>query len=66
MSATPTIADARALGKKYGLKGVVIIHHDGNLVGYASWGHDRAECPWMRRYADKALSVLTAMWVKER
>ena len=62
----PTIAEARALGKKYGLKGVIILHHDGELAGYASWGETRAECGWMRRLADRCYAALEAFWAEER
>jgi len=62
----PSIAEARGLGTMYGLQGVVIIFHDGEQAGYASWGHTRAECGWMRRYADKAYAVLMMMWRQER
>lgn len=63
---TPTIDDARALGAFYGLEGVVIIFHNGEEVGYTSWGHTRSECSWMRRFADKAFAVLNAMWQESR
>ena len=51
---TPTIAEARAFGKKHGQAGVVIVFHDGAHAGYVSWGETKAECGWMRRYADRA------------
>jgi hypothetical protein len=64
--ATPTIADARELGTRYGLEGVVIMHHDGMQAGYVSWGHTKAECGWMRRFADKAYLAFMRMWVNDR
>jgi len=62
----PQVADARAFGKKHRLSGVVILFHDGERAGYVSWGHDRKECSWMRRFADKAYLVLLRLWEGER
>jgi hypothetical protein len=62
----PTVSDARAFGRKHNLNGVVIVFHDGERAGYVSWGHDKRECSWMKRFADKAYMALLRMWEKER
>jgi hypothetical protein len=59
---TPSIDDARAIGKRYGLKGVVIIHHDGDQAGYVSWGHTKTECTRMRGMADRFFELLLRLW----
>lgn len=66
MSKQPQINDARAIGQRYGLKGVVIMHHDGRQAGYVSWGHDRHECSQMRRLADRLFAALMDWWASDR
>ena len=59
---TPTIEDAREIGRRYNLQGVVIVHHDSEYCGAASWGCTRAECGWMKHVADRCFDLLMSMW----
>ena len=60
------IKEAREFGKKHKLRGVVIIYYDDEHFGTTSWGIDRQECGWARRFAGRAFLEFERMWRQDR
>jgi len=52
----PTIAEAKALAKKYHKRGVIIITFEGDYVSAASYGWTALACREMGRVSDQIVT----------
>ena len=54
----PTLNEAKELAKKHKKEWIIILHSDGETLGYASYGQDKQTCIFAKQLADVAYDAI--------